>query len=41
MFFKALPGGIMTFMIYKWLVVGVVALYVVPILVYAIFYCKC
>lgn len=31
----------MTFMIYKWLVVGVVALYVIPILVYAIFYCKC
>ena len=40
-FFNALPGGVVVFMIYKWVVLGVVSLYVIPILVYAIFYCKC
>lgn len=40
-FFDALPGGLMTYIIYKWVVVGVIAMYIIPILVYAIFYCKC
>ncbi len=39
-FFNSLPGGLATFMVYKWLVVGVMGLYIVPILVYAIFYCR-
>lgn len=39
-FFNALPGGLATFMIYKWIVLGVVAMYIIPISVYALFYCK-
>lgn len=40
-FFEVLPGGLFVFMIYKWLLVGIMSLYIVPILVYAIFYCRC
>ena len=39
-FYNALPGGLTTFIIYKWIVLGVVAMYIIPISVYAIFYCK-
>lgn len=40
-FFSMLPGGKTTLSIYKWIVLGVVGMYIVPILVYAVFYCKC
>lgn len=40
-FFEKLPGGILVFTIYKWLVVGIIALYIIPITIYAIFYCHC
>jgi len=40
-FFNALPGGVYTFIIYKWIVVGVVSLYIIPISIYSIFFCKC
>jgi chitin synthase len=39
-FFDSLPGGISTFMVYKWLVVSVIAMYAIPIIIYALFYCK-
>ena len=40
-FFDSIPGDIVTFTVYKWLVVGIIALYIVPITIYAIFYCRC
>ena len=40
-FFNRLPGGVDTFSIYNWLVVGIIALYIVPISIYSLFYCKC
>ena len=40
-FFDKLPGGLTTFTIYKWLVVAIISLYIIPISIYALFYCKC
>lgn len=39
-FFDALPGGVYTFITYKWIVVGIISLYILPISVYAMFFCK-
>jgi hypothetical protein len=41
MFFASLPGGILTYTIYKWLVVAVMGMYAIPILVYSVIYCRC
>lgn len=39
-FFNALPGGVTVFLAYKWMVVGVLGLYIIPIGIYVIFFCR-